>query len=75
MTALLAVILGMQIKLHPSRMKNNRFCLDDNVQNLNEVEVIGRRKAIQMSHGGFIINMDVINKMGNCFLTYCHKYP
>lgn len=51
------------------------FCLDNNVQNLNEVEVIGRRKAIQMSHGGFIINMDVINKNGKLFSDILPQIP
>lgn len=49
--------------------------LESDVHDLKEVEIVGRRKAIQMSHSGFVINMGAMQKEGKLFSDILPQLP
>ncbi len=49
--------------------------LSDTSLTLKDVEIVGKRKAVQMSTDGFVINMDAIKKEGKLFSDIIRQLP
>lgn len=57
--------LGCVSKTTPVAVRKRiDFQLEEESTNLNGVEVVARRKPVQMSHNGFVVNMNAVRKDG-----------
>ena len=61
--------------IHVSKRGVVDIYLNDASLTLRDVEIVGKRKAVQMSDGGFVVNMNAINKDGKLFSDIMRQLP
>lgn len=68
--------LGCPDKVVPvAGRKRIDFQLEEEAESLDGVEIVARRRPVQVTHGGFVVNMDAVRKDGKLLSDLLPQLP